>query len=174
MLTYLHCYTEELWTGYEKNGLIRKNAGIRLPHGIDNPAEAQFNNIAAVGSRLYNYIKEQGCPFYVDRLQGGTYIYDYPFDKELIAEYERLLGDKFLGFQMHEWLSNYKGDAIKKLGHIPESDWNEETIKSEIEKSYNMPHLFLEAMTLSEMAAYGKPTDHKKFYNNMTPRAKLI
>ena len=33
------------------------------------------------------------CPFYIDRLQGGCYIEDYPYDRTLIEEYKALLGD---------------------------------------------------------------------------------
>ena len=168
MLTYLHCYSGDLFEGFEKNGLLKKSFGVRLPHAIDFPKEAQFNNIAAKGGALYNLVKEHRCPLYIDRLQGGCYIYNYPYDMALLDEYENLLSDDFYGFQMHEWLSNYKGDALKKLGHISADDWNEKTIEAEIRKQYPYKNLFLEAMTLSEMAAYGKPLTYKQFYDNMT------
>ena len=32
MLTFLHCYTDELWKGYEINGLIGKGFGILIRH----------------------------------------------------------------------------------------------------------------------------------------------
>ncbi len=41
-----------------------------------------------------------------DRIAGGITYYPYQFDKKLIAEYKNLLGDWFLGFQMHESASN--------------------------------------------------------------------
>ena len=33
-LTYLHCYADDLWEGYEKNGLLREHFGIRFPRAI--------------------------------------------------------------------------------------------------------------------------------------------
>ena len=109
--TFFHCYAENLFDGYEKNGLLRNSFGIRLPHSIRMPENMKFNEIAKKGGKLYNYIKEHNCAFYVDRLQGGDYIQNYQYDKNLILEYEKLLGDKFLGFQIHEWLSNYAADV---------------------------------------------------------------
>ena len=44
--TYFHCYTEELWEGYEKNGLLRENFGIRFMSHIRLPKELTFNELA--------------------------------------------------------------------------------------------------------------------------------
>lgn len=166
--TFFHCYVEELWEGYEKNGLIRENFGIHVPQSIDLPPEKKFNLILNKEGKLYKYIKENKCFLYIDRLQGGTYIDEYEYDEELINEYRDMLDERFLGFQFHEWLSNYKTDVKKKLADLPEENWTEEEIKKMIFKKFPYPHLFLEAMTAKELAQLGKPKTLDEFYNNMT------
>ena len=120
--TYFHCYTEDLWPGYEKSGLLRRRFGIRFPQSIDLPESQKFNALAARGGRLHSLVKETRCGFYIDRLQGGSFMQDYVYDRALIDEYENLLDDDFLGFQMHEWLSNYKSD-LEKLEDLPAEAW---------------------------------------------------
>ncbi len=166
--TYYHCYAPDLWDGYEKNGLIRGSFGIRFSQSQGIAEELKFNTLAKKGGKLYNYVKENKCAFYVDRLQGGVFIDDYEYDMELVNEYKNMLGEKFLGFQMHEWLSNYRGDVQGKLGHIPENEWTEDNIEKAIKSKFPYETLFLEAMTLEEMAKAGKPTNYKQFYDNMT------
>ena len=92
--TYFHCYANDLWAGYEKNGLIRDSFGIRFPESIDLPEELKFNELARVGGELYNYIKKHKCAMYVDRLQGGCFLENYPYDQALINEDKEMLGDK--------------------------------------------------------------------------------
>jgi hypothetical protein len=132
--TYYHCYVEELWEAYEKSGLNKDRFGIRIPQSIDLPQEKLFNELLKKDGRLYKFIKEKKCPLYVDRLQGGGYIHEYEYDDALIDEYRTMLGERFLGFQMHEWLSNYKNDVGAKLGELSEEDWTEENIKRVIQK----------------------------------------
>jgi hypothetical protein len=127
-----------------------------------------FNSILKKGGELYNYIKEKKCFLYVDRLQGGTVIQEYEYDEELIREYREMLGDRFLGFQMHEWLTNYKNDVDLKLAELSEEQWTEENIKRMIFEKYPYPYLFLEAMTAKEHAEAGKPKSWQQFYDNMT------
>ena len=167
--TYFHCYTEELWKGYEKNGLLRDDFGIRCMQTAYLSEDRLFNSILKKGGELYNYIKEKKCFLYVDRLQGGTVIQEYEYDEELIREYREMLGDRFLGFQMHEWLSNYKNDVDLKLAELPENEWTEENIRQLIAQKYpHTPLLFLEAMTAKEHAEAGKPKSWQQFYDNMT------
>ena len=166
--TYFHCYANDLWAGYEKNGLIRDSFGIRFPESIDLPEELKFNELARVGGELYNYIKKHKCAMYVDRLQGGCFLENYPYDQELIAEYKEMLGDKFLGFQMHEWLSNYKSDVEGKLGELGADEWTRENIETLIYKKFPYSNLFIEAMTLDEFVESGKPLTAQQFYDNMT------
>lgn len=169
MFTFFHCYSPKLWAGYEKNGLLRGKYGVRFPMSIRNTElGGDFNDLARRGGELYNIIKERKAPLYIDRLQGGDFIYEYDFDEELLCEYERILGDDFYGFQMHEWLSNYHNDIFYKLCDLPKENWNEENIKKEITEKYKFPWLYLEAMTLSEMAEAGKPESGEELYANMT------
>lgn len=165
--TYFHCYTEDLWPGYEKRGLLRRNFGIRFPQSIDLPESQKFNALAARGGTLHRLVSETRCAFYIDRLQGGSFMQDYVYDRGLIEEYERLLGDRFLGFQMHEWLSNYRSD-VDKLKDVPAEAWTKENIAAAIYGKFPYPHLFLESMTAEEMAEGGKPGDIREFYRNMT------
>ena len=132
--TYFHCYAEELWEGYERNGILGEHFGIRCPQTISLPSERLFNSILKKGGRLYNYIKEHRCPLYIDRLQGGGYFFEYDYDKALIEEYRDLLGKDFLGFQFHEWLSNYKHDTGAKLGTLPAEKWTEENILDQLKR----------------------------------------
>lgn len=168
MLTYLHCYADDLWESYEKAGLLKGSYGIRFCQNVFLPEALRFNITAAKGTPLYEYIKKHKCPFYVDRLQGGVIMYDYTYDPALVKEYEDMLGDSFLGFQMHEWLSNYRGDVTFKLAELSKEDWTEEKIEAHIRKKYPYTNLFLESMTLSEIASAGKPETAKQMYDNMT------
>ena len=168
MFVFFHGYSPDTWDAMVKSGLVGDGDGIRLHQAISLPDELRFNNIAKKDGALYNIIKERRCPFYIDRLQGGCYIEEYPYDRELLDEYKSMLGDKFYGFQMHEWLSNYKSDAIDKLGELSVEDWTKENIQRLIFKNFPYKHLFLESMTLEEMASAGKPMTPEQFYANMT------
>ena len=119
-MIFFHVYNEACFAGLEKNGLLNADSGFKIQHCFAVPKPRQFNNIAAVGGRLHSLIREGHTPFYVDRIAGGITYYPYAFDKSLIAEYRRLLGDWFLGFQMHESASNRRGAEwprmIKAMG----------------------------------------------------------
>ena len=105
-MKFFHVYNERFYPGLEKNGMLNKDTGFKIQNCFAMPAEAKFNQIAAKGSKLYNLIKDNNYAFYVDRIAGGITWHDYPYDKELIAEYKKLLGQWFLGFQLHESGSN--------------------------------------------------------------------
>ena len=168
MFVFFHGYSPDTWDKMLATGLVGDNDGIRFQQSLDLPEELKFNRLARKGGELYNIIKERNCPFYIDRLQGGCYIDEYVYDQDLLDEYRTLLGDKFYGFQMHEWLSNYRGDANKKLAELSADEWNEENIKRVIFEKFPFKNLFLECMTLEEMAAAGKPLTAEQFYDNMT------
>ena len=129
MFVFFHGYSPDTWDNMLRTGLVAEGDGIRFQESIDLPEELKFNNLAKKGGELYSIIKERNCPFFIDRLQGGCYIENYPYDKALLEEYRTLLGDKFYGFQMHEWLSNYRSDANKKLAELSSDEWTEENIK---------------------------------------------
>ncbi|MCQ2429590.1 MAG: hypothetical protein MJ192_04580 [Clostridia bacterium] len=162
MFTYLHCYMPETWDAQVRAGLIDDTSGIRFCQSIDVEERLRFNNLARVGGRLYEIVRERRCPLYIDRLQGGCYFEGYDYDMGLIGEYRRLLGDKFWGFQMHEWMSNTASD-IGKLTRGGCPAWTEEAITETIRRTFPFPHLFLEAMTAREMADFGQPRTWQDF-----------
>ena len=168
MFRFLHGYLPKYWDAQVKAGLVGENDGIRFCQNIKLRDEMKFNRLAAKGGELYNILSERKCPFYIDRLQGGTYIDEYPYDEELLNEYREMLGDNFFGFQMHEWMSNYRGDVFRKLADLGEDDWTKEGIEAHIYKKYPFPYLFLESMTSEEMAESKKPKNVAEFYENIT------
>lgn len=119
-MKFFHVYNDDCFIGLEKNGLINKDTGFKIQHCFAVPTHRLFNNYAAKGTKLYNLIKSEKIPFYVDRIAGGIAWYPYSFDKTLIREYREILGDSFLGFQLHESGSNLRGvdwARVRGLGH---------------------------------------------------------
>ena len=163
---FFHTYHPDIWDAMIDCGLIKEGDGVKFTQCLGLREENKFNNLAAKGSHLYNYLKKTRAPFYIDRLQGGVYIDKYPYDPDLIAEYRNLLGDEFRGWQMHEWLSNYRSD-LRKLQSLSDEEWTAENIERVINEKFKMPFLFLESMTDEEMACLGKPKTIDKFRNNM-------
>ena len=154
MFTYLHCYMPETWEAQIKAGLIRPTDGIRFCQSLDIDEPLKFNHLAAVGDALYNYVRAHRCPLYIDRLQGGCFLEEYPYDMALVNEYRTMLGDKFWGFQMHEWGSNLRSDFGKiTSNNCPE--WTAEAIEATIRRAYPYEHTFVEAMNVEEYAALG-------------------
>ena len=154
MFTYLHCYMPQTWDAQLRAGLIRPGDGIRFSQSLDIDDTLKFNNLAAVGGELYNYVKEHRCPLYIDRLQGGCFLEEYPYDMELVNTYREMLGDKFWGFQMHEWGSNIKSDFNKiTSNNCPE--WTAEAIEATIRRAFPYEHVFVEAMNVAEYASLG-------------------
>ena len=168
MFTFLHGYLPKLWEEQVKAGLVREQDGIRFCQNIMQKEEWKFNELAKKGGKLYNILAERKCPFYIDRIQGGVFIDEYPYDQELLAEYKALLGDKFWGFQMHEWLSNYYYDVMHKLAYLPDDQWTKEGVEKFIFETFPYKYLMLESMTAEEMAQAGKPTSGEELYRNMT------
>lgn len=105
-MKFIHVYNDDCLIGLEKNGLINKDTGFKIQHCFAVPKERLFNNYAKVGGKLHSILKENNMPFYVDRIAGGIAYFPYQFDKDLIRVYREMLGDNFLGFQMHESASN--------------------------------------------------------------------
>ncbi len=116
-MKFFHVYNEDCYKGLEKNGLLNKDTGFKIQNVFSVPKERQFNNIAARGGKLHTMIKEGKIPFYVDRIAGGITYFKYEYDKNLIHEYESILGDWFLGFQLHESASNRKNDWARLIEH---------------------------------------------------------
>lgn len=111
MLRFIHTYAPGIFSALQKSGLWREGDGLKLMHKPGFLPPDDFNHVAAVGSPLEQLLSDLRCPFYIDRLQGGIgYTNVYPYDETLLSHYEALLGDRFLGFQMHEWASNFRSD----------------------------------------------------------------
>ncbi len=119
-MRFFHVYNEESFRGLEKNNMINRDTGFKIQNVFSVPEDRKFNNIAAVGGRLHSMIKNEKYPFYVDRIAGGITYQKYDYDKDLIREYENILGDWFLGFQLHESASNRRladwKTLISKMG----------------------------------------------------------
>ena len=105
-LKFFHVYNDWHIKGLEKNNLINEDTGFKIQHIFSMPEDLKFNKIAAKGGALHSLIKENKYPFYVDRIAGGCTYHKYAFDRDLISEYNSILGDRFLGFQLHESASN--------------------------------------------------------------------
>ena len=178
MFTYLHCYMPETWEAQIKAGLVRPEDGIRFSQSIDIEERLKFNNLAKVGGELYNYVREHRCPFYIDRLQGGCFLEEYPYDTELVDQYRDMLGEKFWGFQMHEWISNVRADLLKiTSNNCPE--WTAKAIIETIHRAFPYEHTFLEAMNAEEYASLGGvPKDYKEYlkilYNLFAKRQAYV
>jgi hypothetical protein len=111
--SFLHTYeaTGRYWHALEKAGLIRATTGVRLVHSSPWGGESRgFNEVARVGGELHRFIAEHRCPFIVDRVAGGLPYAPYAFDRRLLQAYAGLLGEKFLGGQVHEVISNTHND----------------------------------------------------------------
>ena len=163
MFIYFHSYHPRTWDAMVNAGLIDENAGIRFCQSklIDNGLK--FNELAAEGSWLHSLIEEKKIPLYIDRLQGGCYIDDYVYDEELLEHYRQLLGDQFLGFQMHEWASNFYTD-IAKINRDPDCDWTKESIEKTIYTQFPFPCLFLESQSSEEFAQMGPVNTAEDYY----------
>lgn len=121
--SFLHSYesTGRYWRGIGKAGLIRPTNGVRLvnsPFGDDD--QHRFNAVAAKGGPLHAILTERKPWFVIDRVVGGSPYRDYDFDKALIADYDQLLGGRFLGGQVHEVLSNTHNDWNRLTQANPE------------------------------------------------------
>jgi len=153
----------QTWDAQIKAGLIDENSGIRFCESIDIDPQLKFNALAQKGGALDELLQHSAMPFYVDRLQGGCFIEKYPYDPALLAHYQERLGDRFWGFQMHEWMSNISSD-IAKITRNHCQAWTEEAITAAIFREFHYEHIFLEAMDAGEFAALGHaPTDIGEF-----------
>ncbi len=114
-MKFFHVYNERAFLGLEKNGMLNRDSGFKIQHAFSLPKSMQFNELAAKSTKLHSLIKENSIPFYVDRIAGGIAYYKYEFDKALIDEYEGLLGDWFLGFQLHESGSNRRNSDWQNI-----------------------------------------------------------
>lgn len=165
MLKFFHGYHPDVWDALVKSGMMTEYDGVRIPQDITIKEYKQFNNVAKKGGHLHSFMLEHKCPFYIDRLQGGTFIDHYPYDMNLLRYYIDLVGDEnYYGKQMHEWCSNYVSD-LGKIGDLPDNEWTAENIAKIVNEKYKMPYLFLEAMDEYEFEYFGRPKNCYDIYN---------
>ncbi|WP_337174297.1 hypothetical protein [Paludisphaera sp.] len=166
--SFLHSYdsTGRYWKGIEKAGLIRPTNGVRLVNTPFSDDDAhRFNVTAARGGPLHAILAARKPWFVVDRVCGGAPYRDYAFDKALIAEYAALLGDRFLGGQVHEVLSNTHNDwnrfktanAEKSAGPIDPDDFRGYF-------DWNGQARWLEYGTPDDYRGRVRPTDERGFW----------
>ena len=117
-MKFFHVYNEKCYEGLVKNNLLNEDSGFKIQHAFSVPGELKFNEFAAKGTKLHSMIKNDKIPFYVDRITGGVTYHEYAFDKDLIREYENILGDWFLGFQLHESASNITDSDWKRIPEL--------------------------------------------------------
>ena len=172
MMTFIHTYTEDSWAGLVKNGLWRDGDGLKLMHKPDFPPPYDFNRIAAPGGDLFRRLEELRCPFYVDRLQGGIGLPRwYRFDPALVRRLCGLLEDKFWGWQMHEWASNYRSDTerilalYRKLNLTDPSPEERHAVWQRIRRGEEA--LFLESLTPEEWTGRREPRDRAMFTDDL-------
>src|SRR6185437_14099263 len=110
--SFLQTYeaTGRYWRGLQKAGLLRSTNGIRLVNSPWAAEELRFNSIARIGGELHRLLSERRCSFVVDRVVGGAHYNPSDYDQGLIQSYAALLGDKFLGGQVHETVCNTHND----------------------------------------------------------------
>ena len=167
-MKFFHVYNEKYFEGLVKNGLINKDTGFKIQHIFAMPEELKFNALAAKGGRLHSLIKENRYPFYVDRIAGGCTYHWYEFDRELIREYGELLGDWFLGFQLHESASNRRQnwDSIRKTMGT-DGPYDPEELKAKMRSPYAVTPAGEYLPALSQ----GSPEEHAPLRYAETPEA---
>ena len=156
MFTYFHCYHPDTWDAQIKAGFIDEHAGVRFMQTATLPEELKFNNLAAKDSEFYNMMLRNPMPMYIDRLQGGVVFENYKYDRSLIEAYREMLGENFLGFQMHEWMNNLASDLGRISECIGDLPWTAENITRCVSEKYPMNYLWLEAQTAEEYEKLGK------------------
>ena len=177
-MRFFHVYNDWHIKGLEKNNLINEDTGFKIQHIFSMPEELKFNSIAKKGGELYSLIKENKYPFYVDRIAGGCTYHKYELDHDLIREYEDILGDDFLGFQLHESASNIYDcdwqDILKTMGG--KGPYDPEEFKEKMISPYKLPdgtplYRFGQG-TLEEYVNLKYPETPEEFYKQVEERYK--
>ncbi|MBQ7921714.1 MAG: hypothetical protein IJ325_03935 [Clostridia bacterium] len=162
MFRFIHGYIKEQFTGLLKHGMFDETSGLKLHQIRHTPDELRFNVLARKDGELYSLVHENRRLFYVDRLQGGWWFLRYPYDRALIETYREMLGENFLGFQMHEWASNMANDWRRIASSQPKG--NGKYTLDEIEANTRFAdhngnlNIFLESASAEEYAAMTCPS----------------
>lgn len=138
--SFLHSYeaTGRYWRGLEKAGLIRPHTGIRFVNSPFGDDSYRFNDGAHVNGELYKIIETEKRPLVIDRLVGGGPYPDYELDSHLLKSCDELLGDRFLGAQLHEVVCNVGNDWMRLL--MADPDCRDRPIDSDTLRSYLNGH----------------------------------
>ena len=171
-MKFIHVYNDWHIKGLEKNGLINKDSGFKIQHGFSVPVELKFNEFAAKGTNLHNLIKSEKMPFYVDRITGGTTYHHYDFDQELIDEYKNILGDWFLGFQLHESGSNRRLSDWKRILRVMEGHKGPYDVNVLREKTWRKSATLQDGTVLSAFSQ-GTPERYAQMRYAETPKEYL-
>lgn len=167
-MKFFHVYNEDCIKGLEKNGLINSESGFKIQHCFAIPEERKFNKYASKNSKLYNLIKSENFSFYVDRIAGGITYHKYDFDKSLIKEYCTVLGDNFLGFQLHESASNRRNSDWQTILRVMNGDcgpYDEKTLYNRtLRKFAKMPD-----GTVLSAFSQDTPQTYSKMHYALTP-----
>ena len=162
-MKFFHVYNEDCFKGLEKNGLLNKDTGFKIQHAFTVPAEKKFNQFAAKGTKLFNMIKEGNIPFYVDRIAGGGAYHKYDWDKALLHTYREMLGDWFLGVQLHESGSNLVNSEWPELLRVTngcKGPYNLDELKEKLlSKTRTLP---------DGTALYNRSQDSLEYYASKT------
>ena len=166
-MKFFHVYNEQFFEGLTKNGLLNEDSGFKIQHAFTMPHELKFNTHAAIGTKLHKLIKENKYPFYIDRITGGTTFHDYKFDKDLIKEYENILGEWFLGVQLHESASNRRQDWNGILARLDgkKGPYDVEELKAKSKSSFAT----LPDGTVLYDFSQGRPEEYAKLTYAETP-----
>ena len=173
---FLHTYeaTGRYWKGIAKAGLIRRTTGVRLvntPFSDDD--NRRFNAVARIGGELHGIIQERRCPFIIDRVAGGAPHRVYEYDQKLIADYASLLGQKFLGGQVHETVCNVHNDWDRLVK--ADKRFATEPIQPEAVRKYftwASSERWLEYGTLDDYAGRSYPKDDRGWWKDIEAAAR--
>ncbi len=116
MLHFIHTYSDNVFPALLKSGLWREGDGLKLMHKPGFQPPYDFNSRLKEDAPLERLLRELKCLFYIDRLQGGLENTNhYEYDPIIVSHLHDLLGENFLGWQMHEWASNLRSDQQRIL-----------------------------------------------------------
>ena len=157
-----HVYEPDHFEGLVKNNLLNEDSGLKIQHIFTLPNEKKFNAMAAKGDTLYELIKTERYPLYIDRLTGGIKYHCYAFDKELFREYHTLLDEWFLGVQLHEIGNNRYNDWNRLMQRMKGQPYTLQNIKEAMfsPESTNPQHMPIYRFTQGspeEYAALSRP-----------------
>ena len=167
-MIFIHNYSPRYTKKLIELGIAQKGDGFKLTQHYATPGEMCFNEIAKVGSEMHEIIKDYASCFYIDRLQGGTFYSEYPYNRELLCKYEELCD--FLGFQLHELGTTRMLDWNRINNQLAACGFekNEENIIEAVRRvSANQTYLHFSQGTPREYAKKDAPTTLKEAFRDV-------